>query len=141
MKKHVKIIINIMLTFLIIYTFMPSTFATETKLAASGSGTIQGIVGGAGNFLNLGIGSNTNVIDENALEEGSSTLYNILLVIGIAVAIIWGLVLGIQFITGSIIDKAEIEKALVPYVIGCVIIFGAFAIWRLVINLLQPLST
>ncbi len=35
--------------------------------------------------------------------------------------------------------KAEVQKALVPYVIGCVVIFGAFAIWKIVVTVLQGL--
>ena len=80
-------------------------------------------------------------IDYEALKSGSSTLYNVLLVIGVGVAFIWGLVIGIQFITGTLGEKADMKKALVPYAIGCIIIFGAFGIWKLLINLLQPLAS
>ena len=36
-------------------------------------------------------------------------------------------------------DKAEIKEALVPYILGCVLIFGAFAIWKIVITILNNL--
>ena len=98
-----------------------------------------GIVNGAGDFVNSGI-NQESPINTFALQSGSSILYNVLLTIGIAVALIWGLVLGIKFVTGSLEEKAETKKGLIPYVVGCVIIFGAFGIWRLVVTLLQPLS-
>ena len=66
--------------------------------------------------------------------------YNILFTIGIAVALIWGLVLAIQFITGSIGEKADVKKNLIVYVIGCIIIFGAFGIWSMLLNFLEPIS-
>ena len=40
---------------------------------------------------------------------------------------------------GSVEQKAEVQKALVPYVIGCIVIAGAFIIWRLVIIALNGL--
>ena len=134
MKKYEKIV-NIILMALLMSTFLV-IFAPVTQ--ASG-GNIGDIVSEAGEFINVGKNENSP-INENALKPGSSTLYNVLLAIGIAVALIGGLVLGVQFVTGSLEDKADIKKGLIPYIIGCVIIFGAFGIWRLVINLLEPLS-
>lgn len=93
----------------------------------------------ADGFVNNGE-NGENVINTNALKEGSNTLYNVLLVIGIAVAFIWGIVLGIQFITGSLGEKADVKKNLIVYLVGCVIIFGAFGIWRLLLQLLEPLA-
>lgn len=134
MKKYEKIV-NIILMALLISTFLV-IFAPVTQAAGGNTGDI---VSEAGEFINVGKNENSP-INENALKTGSSTLYNVLLAIGIAVALIWGLVLGVQFVTGSLEDKADIKKGLIPYIIGCVIIFGAFDIWRLVINLLEPLS-
>lgn len=134
MKKYKKIV-NIILMALLISTFLV-IFAPVTQAAGGNTGDI---VSEAGEFINVGKNENSP-INENALKPGSSTLYNVLLAIGIAVALIWGLVLGVQFVTGSLEDKADIKKGLIPYIIGCVIIFGAFDIWRLVINLLEPLS-
>lgn len=134
MKKYEKIV-NIILMALLMSTFLV-IFAPVTQAAGGNTGDI---VSEAGEFINVGKNENSP-INENALKPGSRTLYNVLLAIGIAVALIWGLVLGVQFVTGSLEDKADIKKGLIPYIIGCVIIFGAFDIWRLVINLLEPLS-
>lgn len=130
MKKYKKLLINIMVIFIILFNlFIPNAYA----------GPLQGIVDNAQNFINNG-DNGENVINNDALKEGSNTLYNVLLVIGIAVAFIWGIVLGIQFITGSLGEKADVKKNLIVYLVGCVIIFGAFGIWRLLLQLLQPLA-
>ena len=42
--------------------------------------------------------------------------------------------MGLQFIFQSAEGKAKISEALVPYIIGCVIVFGAFGIWKLAID-------
>jgi hypothetical protein len=46
-----------------------------------------------------------------------------------------GTVLGIKFMLGSIEEKAKIKEVLIPYILGCVVVFGAYGIWRLVITL------
>ena len=59
------------------------------------------------------------------------TVYNILLIIGVAVSVIIIGVMGIRIITGSAEDKAEIKEQMVPYLIGCGVMFGAFTIWKI----------
>lgn len=130
MKKYKKLLINIMVIFIILFNlFIPNAYA----------GPLQDIMNRAEGFVNNGENGG-NVINNDALKEGSNTLYNVLLVIGIAVAFIWGIVLGIQFVTGSLGEKADVKKNLIVYVIGCIIIFGAFGIWRLLLQLLKPLA-
>ena len=34
-------------------------------------------------------------------------------------------------------EKAEIKTMLIPYIIGCVVVFGAFTIWKIVVDILQ----
>ena len=128
MKKYKKLLINIMVIFIILFNlFIPNAYA----------GPLQDIMNRAEGFVNNGENGG-NVINNDALREGSNTLYNVLLVI--AVAFIWGIVLGIQFITGSLGEKADVKKNLIVYIIGCIIIFGAFGIWKLLLQLLQPLA-
>lgn len=130
MKKYKKLLINIMVIFIILFNlFIPNAYA----------GPLQDIMNRAEGFVNNGENGG-NVINNDALKEGSNTLYNVLLVIGIAVAFIWGLVLGIQFITGSLGEKADVKKNLIVYLVGCIIIFGAFGIWRLLLQVLAPLE-
>lgn len=130
MKKYKKLLINIMVIFIILFNlFIPNAYA----------GPLQDIMNRAEDFVNNGENGG-NVINNDALKEGSNTLYNVLLVIGIAVAFIWGIVLGIQFVTGSLGEKADVKKNLIVYVIGCIIIFGAFGIWSMLLNFLEPIS-
>ena len=56
---------------------------------------------------------------------------------GLVLAVIIGIILGIQFMTGSVEQKAKVKDALVPYIAGCIIIFGAFGIWKLVVTILR----
>lgn len=148
MKRYAKVIINIILILVLSCSFHIEAFAEiasnagssgKAESATAESATAGKIVNDANSFLDKGKESESP-INGKALKDGSNIIYNVLLILGIAVALIWGLVLGIQFITGTIEEKAEIKKGLIPYVVGCIIIFGAFGIWKLVLNLLAPLS-
>ena len=75
-------------------------------------------------------------IDETEIAKTASTMFHTLMNIGIVLSVIVGGVLGIQFMMASAEDKAKIKETLIPYVIGCVVIYGAYGIWRLVANLL-----
>ena len=44
-------------------------------------------------------------------------------------------ILGIKFMIGSAEEKAQIKDALIPFVIGCIVIFGAFGIWKIFVTM------
>lgn len=105
------------------------------KTYASGLGDI---IGGADNFISEGA-SGTPPIKDSDLQELSNPLYTALLVIAIIIAVIMGLVIGIKMMTGSVAEKAKVKETLIPYIAGCIVIFGAFAIWKLVIEIMKTI--
>ena len=76
------------------------------------------------------------VDDPGKLSDFSSSLYTILLVAGTAVTVIIGVVLGIKYMVGSVDEKAEYKKMLLPYLAGCIAIYGSLGIWQLAIKIL-----
>ena len=60
-----------------------------------------------------------------------------MLAIGITVTVIWGLVIAIKLMMSSVEEKAEYKKLLWPYLIGCIVIFGSFIIWKIVIIIMS----
>lgn len=77
----------------------------------------------------------TNDVDGAQIIGISKSIYNVLLTLATAVAAIIISVLGIQFITGSIEQKAKIKEQLIPFIIGCVVVFGSLGIWKLIISI------
>lgn len=124
MKKNaiIKLSSSILIFLMIFSLFIPSVQA------------IGDIVSGADDFINKGT---DNPFPEANMQNMSDVLYNILLVVGIVLAVIIGTVLGIKFMTGGIEEKAKVKETLIPYIAGCVVIFGAFTIWKLVVTILQ----
>ena len=76
---------------------------------------------------------NDLTVDTEKLRETSSVIYRLLFTIGVIIAVAIGGYLGIKFIVASVEEKAQVKEMLIPYVIGCIVIFGAFTIWRLVV--------
>ena len=80
-----------------------------------------------------------NYVQDQALKDFSQSLYSILLGIGIVISVVVGVLLGIKIMLSPIGERVEAKKLLVPYVVGCVVVFGAFGIWKLVVTILQEL--
>lgn len=62
-------------------------------------------------------------------------IYYGLMALGICLAVIIGAILGIKIMWGSIEQQVKAKEMLIPYAIGCIVIFGAFGIWKLCINI------
>lgn len=86
---------------------------------------------------NIENGDSDMVFKEGDIKPIADFLYNALLAIGIAVTVIIGGIIGIKLMTGSAEQKAETKQYIVPYIVGCVVIFGGLGIWKIVINILQ----
>ena len=71
------------------------------------------------------------------LEKKAGVILGVVNVAGIIISVITIMLIGIKYMLGSAEEKADIKGLLIPYIVGCVIIFGSFAIWKLVVTILQ----
>ena len=78
-----------------------------------------------------------NPVSNAKIKNVSNFLFNLFLGVGIVVAVIVGIILGMKYMVGSVEEKAEYKQTLIAYVIGCIVIFGAFGIWRMTVNVLK----
>ena len=124
------------ITIILVITFLLLSFSAS--YSRTNASALSNIVSGADGFIQNGQGSSK--IDNDDIHNLSDSLYNILLIIGTVIAMIVGVVLGIQFITGSVEAKSKVKESLIPYVVGCIVIFGAFGIWKLAITVLQGIG-
>ncbi len=120
-----NILIRILVLFILsMMLVMQTTYAVDDIIEAGGS------------FIKKGE-QQQQAIQDSQIKTVSDQIYNILLAIGTVIAVIIGAILGIQFMVGSMDEKAKVKESLIPFVIGCVIIFGAFGIWKLIATILQ----
>ncbi|MDE5830159.1 MAG: hypothetical protein K2H53_00125 [Clostridia bacterium] len=64
----------------------------------------------------------------------SGYLYNILLTAGVIIAVIIATILGVQFMIGGAEGQAKVKEMLVPYIAGCIIVFGGFGFWKIALT-------
>lgn len=79
----------------------------------------------------------TLTLENTELQNLSSLIFNILSNIATVVSVLVGLYIGIEFMMGSVEQKAKVKELILPYVIGCVVVYGALGIWKLVVIILQ----
>ncbi len=139
--KKIKIMLIALMIFFSIITIVDPYYAWGkiTKEERDGGHTTDEIIEEGKSFIDTGKIKAEDKIKQDNLQKMSNTLYNILLVTGILIALIVGMILGIKFIMGGIEEKAEIKTMIIPYIVGCVVVFGAFTIWKIVVDILQSM--
>ena len=117
MKKGTKIIFStIMIVMMVILTVAP-VFAATT---------------GAVDPKTLTGSSNANT---TTMQNIGNQIITVVSVAGSIVSVVVLIVLGIKYMMGSASEKAEYKKTMIPYLVGAILIFGASAITKVVVNL------
>ena len=112
MKKTVRIISTILLTIMLVTSIAGVVFA-----APDIDKTIGDIDGAKA-------GDTTKV----------TTIGGKIIVVGIVVAIAVVLIIGIKYMTGSVEQKAEYKKVMIPYIIGAVLLVAGTSIVKVIFN-------
>ena len=102
---------------------------------------ISDVIKGGDDFVTAGSKDKYSTINEKELKSASDSIYYILIIIGMCAAVIIAGILGIKFMIGSVEEKAKIKDALIPFIIGCIVIFGAFSIWKIAITLFSGIGS
>ena len=68
------------------------------------------------------------------------SIVTIMQTVGIVVAVVVLLVLGIKYMMGSAEEKAEYKKTMIPYLVGAVLIFASTTIVNVVYNLANSIN-
>lgn len=95
---------------------------------------ISDVITGGDKFIEAG-NKHDDKLDEDKLVKTSNMIYKILIVLGISIAVIISGILGIKFMIGSVEEKAQVKDQLIPFLIGCIVIFGAFSIWKIAVTI------
>jgi trbC/VIRB2 family len=122
MKKSIKVI---------------STLLLAIMLVASIAGTVLAV---DPNTVLNGLNGNGNV-QINDLTKVGNNIVTIIQVVGIVIAVIVLLVIGIKYMMGSASEKAEYKKTMIPYIVGAVLIFAGTSLVRVIYSLSTSVST
>ncbi len=80
-----------------------------------------------------------NVNGVNTIADAGGKILNILQTVGVVLAVVILIVLGIKYMMGSAEEKAEYKKTMIPYVIGAVFIFAAPTLANIVYEFVKSL--
>ena len=105
MKKTIKIISAVLICITVIMAASP-VFALNTSE----------------------IDTDNSTVGSDKIKSVGSTIATILRNVGIVVAVVILMVLGLKYMMGSAEEKAEYKKTMIPYVVGAALLFGASAI-------------
>lgn len=121
MKSMVKKVMLILVILMLLFSINTKVFAWSE------------IINDGKSFLNAADSSKVN-IDSGGLKSLSGYLYNILLSAGVVIAVIVATVLGVQFMIGGAEGQAKVKEMIVPFIVGCIIVFGGFGFWKLAVT-------
>lgn len=127
MKKLCKRIIFVIIILIILISINTETLAWS-KIIQDGQ-----------SFMKTGE-SGDKPVNSLGLRSASSYIYNILLVAGIVIAVIIASILGIQFMLGGAEGQAKVKEMMLPYIVGCIIVFGGFGFWKIALKIGEKLD-
>ena len=119
-KKVVKIFLISM--FMIITLVQPLAFAVDTGL-----GDLDAYGGGSSG-------------ESTKLKGMTEQILGIIQVVGTVVAVVMLIVIGIKYMTGSIEEKADYKKSMIPYLIGVFIFFALTQLLAIVIGIAESFN-
>ena len=122
MQKTMKLISILLMVVMICFTL-----STVAKAAPN----VDSIVGIMDNQTANGA--------ENVASIGGQ-IADIITTVGIVVAVIVILILGIKYMMGSAEEKADYKKSMIPYLVGAVLIFAASTITGIVYDMAMALN-
>ena len=73
--------------------------------------------------------------DTNVIVGKANNIITIIVNLGLIVSVITLIILGIKYMIGSVEEKAEYKKSMIPYLIGAILLLLASSIVALISNL------
>ena len=132
MSKSVKIITTLLLVIMLVMSFSSIAFAGGS--GASTAGDIGGVID------KINDSANDKINADSGVASLGGQIVGIIQVVGIVVAVVILLILGIKYMTGSAQEKAEYKKTMIPYIIGAILIFAASTIVNVIFNLATSIN-
>ena len=80
--------------------------------------------------------ANPSTGDVSTIVNIANPIVGTLKVIGIVIAVITVAIIGVKYMTGSISEKAEYKKTMIPYLIGAILVVAITQILGVVIEII-----
>lgn len=127
MKKSLKIISVALVIMMALVSTSNVVLASETT-----TDPLPGVI------QNIAKGDST--VQTDKIQGLGASIVTIMQTVGIVVAVVILLVLGIKYMMGSAEEKAEYKKTMMPYIVGAILIFASTTIVNIVYQLANGLN-
>lgn len=131
MVRKKIVLIKIFLSLLLIFVVISNTNMVK---ASGGDGMISQMESDINSFKNEAIKSGQTISTEKITEDFVS-LGQILTMIGMGVMVAVTTYMGIKYLTSGPEAQAKLKTQLIGVIVSGLVIFGAYFIWRVVINI------
>ena len=76
----------------------------------------------------------------NEVTDVGGRIVTIVQTIGTAIAVISLMIMGIKYMMAGVEEKADYKKTMIPYLIGCLLLFATVAIVSAIYYIIEPLN-
>jgi type IV secretory pathway VirB2 component (pilin) len=80
-------------------------------------------------------------VNTNGIKDLGNNIVGVVRVVGVLVAVIILLILGIKYMMGSAEEKADYKKSMIPYLVGAVLVFAASTIAGVVYDMATAIGS
>lgn len=123
MKKTSKIIVALAIIFTILAIGVMS-YATD-----------------AGDLLKELDGKTGVSVEQGNIKNLGNSIIAVVRIVGVVIAVVILLILGIKYMMGSAEEKADYKKSMIPYIVGAVLVFASTAIVGVVYDMASSLDS
>ena len=136
MKKNIKILLIIFLSLIIL--LFNNCIHVQAAFEDAGGGSSTTTQSGTPTTIDPDEWKpdNLQMHDYDEVVDVAVIIIAVIRYIGVAVSIIVLLIIGIKYMTGTVQEKAEYKKTMIPYLIGVFIFFTLSQILPLIIGLI-----
>ena len=127
-----KTITKILVIFAFVCIILGFVFSTQIYAITAAS-----MIDKARTFVSKGEAS-TNV-DIGSAVEPLAGFGSILTTVGVGILVIVTIVMGIRYITATPETQGKLKQQLIGLVVAAFVIFGSYAIWKLVVDIVKKL--
>lgn len=71
----------------------------------------------------------------------AGNIVTVIQVLGTIIAVISLMILGIKYMLAGVEERASYKKSMIPYLIGCILLFATVTIISAVYNVIKPLNS
>lgn len=78
--------------------------------------------------------------DVTIITDRVNPIIGTIVTIGVVISVVTLCILGIKYMVGSVEERAEYKKTMIPYIIGAVLLFATSSIVGIIANIVQSIN-